>query len=79
MWRVSGLDRTSAGWEDHGIWSGAWAGSALSDGASCVPASRDGNARSRDSAATSGFDVTEGVRESIRALTVGKLVSFPWG
>lgn len=27
----------------------------------------------------SGLGVKEGVRESIRALTVGKLVSFPWG
>jgi aldehyde dehydrogenase (NAD+) len=27
----------------------------------------------------SGLGVKEGVRETIRALTVGKLVSFPWG
>jgi acyl-CoA reductase-like NAD-dependent aldehyde dehydrogenase len=27
----------------------------------------------------SGLGVKEGVRETIGALTVGKLVSFPWG
>ena len=32
-----------------------------------------------DGIGDSGLGVKEGVRESIRALTVGNLVSFPWG